>query len=63
MISIFFTSFRTTDYECPYDRCKNEHMRRKLIIILQNGKLFSKMTAEPYKSFLKNFYHHLNDIY
>ena len=28
-------------------------MRRKFIMIPQNGKLFSKMTAEPYKSFLK----------
>ena len=43
-----------TDYECPYNRCKNVHMRRKLTIIPQNGKLISKMTAEPYKSFLKN---------
>ena len=53
----------TTDYECPYDRRKNVHMRRKFIIIPQNGKLFSKMTAEPYKSLLKNIHHHLNDIY
>ena len=39
------------------------YMTRKLIIIPQNGTLFSKMTAEPYKSFLKNIYHHLNNIY
>ena len=26
-------------------------------------RLFSEMSAEPYKSFLKNIYCHLNDIY
>ena len=63
IISISLTSVRTKDYECPYDRCKNVHMRRKFKIIPQNSKLFSKMSAEPYKSFLKNIYRHLNDIY
>ena len=38
------------------------HMRKKLLIIPQNGKISSKMTLKPYKSFL-NIYHHLNDIY
>ena len=62
IISIFFTSVCMTDYECPYDRCKNVHMRKKLLVIPQKGKIFSKMTAKPYKSFLNNIYHHLNNI-